>query len=113
MSALKSPVPFKFGINLNGSFSDWKWRLGKTKYKSRNIPLFDDQVNSLMLNLTNAIHHIFERGVEQAIKQNAMSQEAIENKKKELDYSSALTDDLSDEEKKALQAIETVTGTAQ
>lgn len=113
LSALKSPVPFKFGINLNGSFSDWKWRLGKTKYKSRNIPLFDDQVNSLMLNLTNAIHHIFERGVEQAIKQNAMSQEAIENKKKELDYSSALTDDLSDEEKKALQAIETVTGTAQ
>ena len=108
LSALKSPVPFKFGINLNGSFDDWKWKLGKTKYKSRNIPLFDDQVNSLTLNLTNAIHNIFEKGVEQALKQTELSQEAIENKKKEIDYSSTLTEDLSADEKKALAVLEKV-----
>ncbi len=110
LSAIKSPLPFKFGINLKGTFEDWKWRLGKTKYKSREIPLFDDQVNGLMLNLTNAIHNIFEKGVEQAIKQNELSQKAIEEKKKELDYSAALTEDLSEEESKAIQTLETITG---
>lgn len=113
LSALKSPIPFKFGINLNGTFDDWKWKLGKTKYKSRNIPLFDDQVNSLTLNLTTAIHNIFEKGVEQAIKQNEQSQKAIETKKSELEYSASLSEDLSAEEKKTLQALETVTGVAQ
>ena len=110
LSALKSPIPFKFGINVNGTFENWKWKLGKTKYKSRNIPLFDDQVNSLTLNLTSAIHNIFEKGVEQALKQNELSQKAIENKKKELDYSASLTEDLSADEKKTLKALETVTG---
>lgn len=110
LSALKSPIPFKFGINVNGTFDNWKWKLGKTKYKSRNIPLFNDQVNSLTLNLTSAIHNIFEKGVEQALKQNELSQKAIENKKKELDYSASLTEDLSADEKKTLKALETVTG---
>ena len=113
LSALKSPIPFKFGINLNGTFDDWSWKLGKTKYKSRNIPLFDDQVNSLTLNLTTAIHNIFEKGVEQAIKQNELSQKVIETKKNELEYSASLTEDLSAEEKKTLQTLETVTGAAQ
>ncbi len=110
LSALKSPVPFKFGVNLNGSFEDWSWKLGKTKYKSKSIPLFDDQVNSLTLNLTNAIHNIFEKGVEQALRQNEQSQKAIEAKKSELEYSASLTEDLSAAEKKTLQALETATG---
>ena len=112
LSALKSPIPFKFGVNLNGTFDDWRWKLGKTKYKNRRIPLFDDQVNSLKLNLTTAIHNIFEKGVEQAIKQTEQSQEAIEQRKKALEYSSALTGDLSEEEKKTIDALEKVTTSA-
>lgn len=113
LSALKSPVPFKFGINLDGSFEDWRWKLGKTKYKSRNIPLFDKQVDGLRINLVNAIHNIFEKGVEQALKQTELSQEAIESKKKELDYSASLTEELSAEEQKTLQVLESVTAATQ
>lgn len=113
LSALKSPVPFKFGINLDGSFEDWRWKLGKTKYKSRNIPLFDKQVDGLRINLVNAIHNIFEKGVEQALKQTELSQEAIESKKKELDYSASLTEELSSEEQKTLQVLESVTAATQ
>lgn len=109
LSAIKSPVPFKFGINVDGSFDNWKWKLGKTKYKSRNIPLFDDQINGLMHSLTNAIHNIFEKGVDQAIRQNELSQKAIEDKKKELEYSASLTEELSAEEKQTLQTLETLT----
>ena len=110
LSALKSPVPFKFGINLDGSFDDWRWKLGKTKYKSRNIPLFDTQVERMRLNLVSAIRNIFEKGVEQAIRQNQLSQKVIESKKRKMAYSSALTEDLSTEEKKTLQALEKVAG---
>ena len=113
LSALKSPVPFKFGINLDGSFEDWRWKLGKTKYKSRNIPLFDKQVDGLRINLVNAIHNIFEKGVEQALKQTELSQEAIESRKKELDYSASLTEELSAEEQKTLQVLESVTAATQ
>jgi hypothetical protein len=109
LSALKSPIPFKFGINLNGTFDNWNWRLGRSKYKSQNVPLFDTQVEGLKVNLTDAIHKIFEKGVEQALKQNEMSQKAIEAKKNELDYSAALTEDLSSEEKKTLETLESVT----
>ena len=109
LSALKSPVPFKFGINLDGSFENWRWKLGKTKYKSRNIPLFDKQVDGMRINLVNAIHNIFEKGVEQAIKQTELSQKAIESKKKEIGYSDSLTEDLSAEEQKTLKVLESVT----
>ena len=72
------------------------------------------KLESLSLNLrdlrSSAIHNIFEKGVEQALKQNELSQKAIENKKKELDYSASLTEDLSADEKKTLKALETVTG---
>ncbi|MCQ2147533.1 MAG: AsmA-like C-terminal region-containing protein, partial [Bacteroidales bacterium] len=31
VSVLKSPIPFRFGINLFGNFDKWKWRLSKAK----------------------------------------------------------------------------------
>ena len=67
VAAIKSPVPFKFGVNLKGVFSDWKWKLTKAKFKSTKIPLFDDQVDGVRVNLVNSIHNIFERGVEKAM----------------------------------------------
>ena len=45
-------------------------------------------------------------------KQNELSQQAIEAKKKELEYSDSLTDELSAEEKKTLQTLEALTGAA-
>lgn len=111
LSAIKSPIPFRFGVNLNGSFSDWRWRLGRTKYKSKNIPLFDKQVEGLRVNLVSAIHNIFERGVDQALKQNEKSQEAIEERKTELEYSTAPTEDLSEAEKQTVKTLENVVKT--
>ena len=108
VAAIKSPVPFKFGVNLRGIFSDWKWKLGKAKFKSTKIPLFDDQVDGVRVNLVNAIHNIFERGVEQAIKQNEQAQAAIESKKAAENYSAEETEELSEAEKKELETAETV-----
>ena len=106
VSALKSPIPFRFGVNLNGNFDDWKWKLGKAKFKSTTIPLFDDEIDGVRLNLVNSIHNIFNRGVEQAMLQNEKAQEAVEEKKAEVAYSADETEDLSAEEQSTLETLE-------
>ena len=106
VSALKSPIPFRFGVNLNGNFDDWRWKLGKAKFKSTTIPLFDDEIDGVRLNLVNAIHNIFNRGVEQAMLQNEKAQEAVEEKKAEISYSSEETEELSAEEQQTLETLE-------
>ena len=106
VSAIKSPVPFRFGVNLGGIFSDWKWKIGKAKFKSVKIPLFDDEIDDLRLNLVGSIHNIFNRGIEQAIQRNQEAQQAIEDKKAEQSYSA--TEDageLSEEMKKELETL--------
>jgi hypothetical protein len=108
VAAIRSPVPFKFGVNLKGMFSDWRWKLGKAKFKSTKIPLFDDQVDGVRVNLVNSIHNIFERGVEQAIKQNEQAQSAIESKKAAESYSAEETEELTEAEKQELNAAEAV-----
>lgn len=45
ISVLKSPIPFKFGVNITGSLDDMKVGIGKTKYKSLNSPSYVRQVN--------------------------------------------------------------------
>ena len=106
VSAIKSPVPFRFGVNLGGIFSDWKWKIGKAKFKSVKIPLFYDEIDDLRLNLVGSIHNIFNRGIEQAIQRNQEAQQAIEDKKAEQSYSA--TEDageLSEEMKKELETL--------
>ncbi len=106
VAALKSPIPFRFGVNLGGNFTDWRWKLGKAKFKSTKIPLFDDEIDGLRLNLVSSIHSIFDRGIEQAIRRNEEAQQAIEEKKAEVAYSADLTEDLSEKEVKELEAAE-------
>ncbi|MGN0202754.1 MAG: hypothetical protein ACI399_07620 [Candidatus Cryptobacteroides sp.] len=98
-SAIKSPIPMRFGVNLNGCFDDWKWKIGKARYKSTKIPLFDDEVDALRHNLMTAIHSIFDKGVEDALRRNEASQAAIESKKAEIEYANGETDELSGAEK--------------
>lgn len=45
ISVLKSPIPFKLGVNVSGSLDDMKVRLGKTQYKFTNEPTFVRQIN--------------------------------------------------------------------
>ena len=106
VAALKSPIPFRFGVNLGGNFADWRWKLGKAKFKSTKIPLFDDEIDGLRLNLVSSIHNIFDRGIEQAIRRNEEAQKVIEEKKAEMDYSAEeQTGELSESMIKELEAM--------
>ena len=101
VSVLRSPIPFRFGINLSGNFDDWKYRIGKAKYKNVNVPVFTAELKDMQMNLVSAIHDIFSRGVAAAVKGNSEAMEAIDGRKTALGYdSSADAGDMDPEDRK-------------
>ncbi len=106
-SIIHSPILFKIGVDIYGpDFDNMKFRIGKPKYKSKNIPVFTAVIDETRINLAESIQNIFEKGVEIAVKENEM-QNAIEEHKKEIGYVNAADmkmEELSEEEQKQLEA---------
>lgn len=101
ISVLKSPLVFKFGVDLYGSdFDNWKFKIGKAKYKNaRSIPAFSATIDQEKVNLSYAIRNIFEKGVNDAVE--VSGGEAIRRKKEQMGYVAAVdmeTQALSGEE---------------
>ena len=69
VSVIKSPLPFKFGINLKGNFDDWHYQLCKAKYKSTKLPVYTSQINDIQINLATSIKDIFRKGVDLALRE--------------------------------------------
>ncbi len=69
VSVIKSPLPFKFGINLKGNFDNWNYRLCKAKYKSTKLPAYTSQINDIQINLATSIKDIFRKGVDLALRE--------------------------------------------
>ena len=60
ISVLKSPVPMKMGININGNMDDFKFRIGKAKYKDTNLPVYSKMIDSTRVNLLEQIKDIYQ-----------------------------------------------------
>lgn len=105
-SIIRSPMVFKVGVDLYGAdFDNMKFKIGKAKYKNKNLPVFTAVIDETKINLIESIRNIYERGVEIAIKENE-EQSAIENLKKEIGYVNAAEqgmEELSAEEQKQLE----------
>lgn len=61
ISVLKSPVPFKLGINITGTPEKMKFRVGKAKYKDQVTPVAIRKVDSTRINLGRNIVRDFEK----------------------------------------------------
>lgn len=86
VSVIKSPIWFKFGVDLFGDFDKWKFKLGKAKYRSaKKVPVFTKVIDQTTINLTNSIHTIFEKGVDAAVAENE-AQKAIQEFKESTNY---------------------------
>ncbi len=105
-SIIHSPILFKIGVDIYGpDFDNMKFRIGKPKYKNKNIPVFTAVIDQTRINLAESIKNIFEKGVEIAVKENER-QDAIEKHKKEIGYVNAAEmkmEELSEEEQKQLE----------
>ena len=77
LSVLKSPIPFRFGIDVYGNFDKWHYRIGKARYKSMDVPVFTTRIDTLQYNLVSSIHDIFNRGVDAALRQTRTEQESL------------------------------------
>jgi len=61
ISVLKSPVPFKMGINIKGNLDKMKIRFGGAKYKDAVTPVEIRKVDSTRINMGNEIIRRFRR----------------------------------------------------
>lgn len=66
VSVLKSPIPFKFGINLSGNADKMKVRLGRAKYKPDHAGETIAIVDTTRINLLKEIDNVFRRGARNA-----------------------------------------------
>ncbi|HIS22205.1 MAG TPA: hypothetical protein IAC09_02025, partial [Candidatus Cryptobacteroides intestinipullorum] len=104
ISVIQSPLPFRLGIDLWGDFDDMKFKIGKAKYKSANVPVFTAAVDEVKLNLAESIRNIFQKGVDEAVRENRR-QKQINDYKKNINYVQAVDeqmDTLTSEEQKTL-----------
>lgn len=66
IAVLKSPLPFKFGINVSGNPDDMKIRLGKAKFNEKNMSRTVSIADTTRINLVQEIRNVFHRGVKNA-----------------------------------------------
>lgn len=106
VSIIRSPLPFKFGVNFTGNFDDWRYSIGKAQYKSTKIPVFAPQVDTLQVNLVASIKDIFKKGVDAAMRENREARRHVEQYKSEMGYYDDDDDDilLSSEEQDELDS---------
>ena len=89
VSVLKSPFLIRLGIDLYGpDFDNFKFRIGKAKYKTTRVPVFSAVIDDTRINLLSSIKGIFEKGVEAAISENEQ-QAAINGHKQNIGYVNA------------------------
>ena len=104
ISVIKSPLPFKFGVNLRGSFDNWSFSIGRPKYKTTSIPLFSPQVDTMQVNLVASIRDIFKKGADAAIREYRGDRQRLYERRGEfgLYEKEEDDDDLTDEEMRQL-----------
>ena len=66
VSVLKSPIPFKFGINIKGTPDNMKVRLGGAKFKENMVGERQMIADNTRVNLVQQIDNVFRRGVSKA-----------------------------------------------
>lgn len=87
ISVLKSPVPFKFGINIKGSFEHPKFRFGGAKFKDNMVAQSVVIADTARVNLIKEIDQVFARGIRAArlgpLRINAPDHSSYMNRKEE------------------------------
>jgi hypothetical protein len=69
ISVLKSPIPFRMGINIRGDLenaSKMKIGIGKARYKDTNLPTYVTVIDTTRLNLRTQIDNFIQHGIDVA-----------------------------------------------
>ncbi|MBO4595486.1 MAG: hypothetical protein J5632_02605 [Bacteroidales bacterium] len=88
VSIIKSILPFRFGINIFGTMDNWKFSLGRSKYKNDQVPSFSEGLDTMHVNILDGIRNVYRRGVKNAMAQTALERQRMEAQKTRASYSS-------------------------
>ena len=95
-SLIKSPFLIKLGMDIYGpDFDNMKFKIGRAKYRNRNVPVFSTVIDDTKINLVESIRHIFDKGIDAAIDENRRMN-AIEEHKKNIGYIQAVDQKLEE-----------------
>ncbi len=98
VSILKSILPIPFGVNIYGSPEKIRFSLGRCKYKDGKVPSFTADIDTMQVNVLDAIRNIYENGVDAAMSQMEKEQARLDNVKQSGGYSGAESEILTREE---------------
>ena len=106
-SLIKSPFVVKVGMDIYGSdFDNMKFKIGKPKYKSKDVPVFSAVIDDAKVNLVKSIRNVFDKGVDAVMRERYM-QKVIEEHKKNIGYVQAVDmqmEALSEKERQEFEA---------
>jgi len=69
VSVLKSPIPFRVGLNIRGDLEDMskmKIGIGRARYKDTNLPTYVTLIDTTRLNLRTQIDNFIQQGIDVA-----------------------------------------------
>lgn len=66
VSVLRSPIPFKFGVNIKGNADKMKIRLGRARFKEKMAAESTALADTVRLNLAREMRNVFARGAKAA-----------------------------------------------
>ncbi|MDE6512810.1 MAG: hypothetical protein K2L05_01325 [Muribaculaceae bacterium] len=66
VSVLRSPIPFKFGVNIKGTADKMKIRLGRARFKEKMAAESTALADTVRLNLAREMRNVFARGAKAA-----------------------------------------------
>ena len=90
VSMISSPMLFRFGVDLYGEdFDNLKFKVGKAKYKSDEIPVFSAEIDEIKMGLAESIRTIYDKGVENALAEHKKT-DAINEQKEKIGYIEAV-----------------------
>ena len=87
-------------------FDNMKFKIGKAKYKSKNVPVFSTVIDDTKINLVESIRNIYDKGVD-AVMNESQRMKAIEEHRKKIGYVQAVDqklEELSADEQSKLEA---------
>ena len=111
-SLIKSPFIIKLGMDVYGpDFDNIKFKVGRAKYKSKNVPVFSTVIDDTKVNLVESIRNIYDKGVD-AVMNETRRMKSIEEHRKKIGYVQAVDqklEELSSEEQTKLEAEQNAT----
>lgn len=109
VSMIKSPMLFRFGVDLYGSdFDNMKFKVGKAKYRSADVPAFSAEIDEIKMGLAESIRTIYDKGVENALAEHK-EKDAISEQKEKIGYIEAIDmemEELSQEQESIYETTE-------